>query len=270
MESITVENYLKAIYQLSDAPGGAATGELARRLKITPGSVTLMLQRLAEAGLVNYAAHQGVRLTKKGQKVAIHVVRNHRLLELYLANTLELPWDEVHEEAENLEHAVSDRLIARIDDYLGHPARDPHGDPIPDADGKMRTTEGTPLTECSPTTRFFCSACRIGRRIFFATCAMGGWLSARREKYWRIIPRQALSRLRLGTVRLVSAGKWRLASWYVHSQGLRTKNQPSEPPSGSRGKRWDRSSFSESGRRGRLRIDGKTVSQRGGTAWAFR
>ncbi len=145
MESVTVENYLKAIYQLSDASGGAPTGELARRLKITPGSVTLMLQRLAEAGLVKYAAHQGVRLTKKGQKVAIRVVRNHRLLELYLTNTLGLPWDEVHEEAENLEHAVSDRLVARIDEYLGHPDRDPHGDPIPDTDGKMRTSGRNPF-----------------------------------------------------------------------------------------------------------------------------
>ena len=154
MESVTVENYLKAIYQLSDASGGAPTGELARRLKITPGSVTLMLQRLAEAGLVKYAAHQGVRLTKKGEKAAIRVVRNHRLLELYLAHALGLPWDEVHEEAENLEHAVSDRLVARIDDYLGHPDRDPHGDPIPDADGKMRTREGTPLAECAAKTSF--------------------------------------------------------------------------------------------------------------------
>src|SRR5271166_3770227 len=154
MESLTVENYLKAIYQLSDSPAGVATGELARRLKITPGSVTLMLQRLAEGGLVKYAAHQGVRLTKKGGKAAIRVVRNHRLLELYLAQALGLPWDEVHEEAENLEHAVSDRLVARIDEYLGHPDRDPHGDPIPDADGTMRSREGTPLAECSPKTTF--------------------------------------------------------------------------------------------------------------------
>lgn len=154
MESVSVENYLKAIYQLSHARGGAATGELARRLEITPGSVTLMLQRLAEAGMVKYAAHQGVRLTKKGHKVAIRVVRNHRLLESYLTTTLGLPWDEVHEEAENLEHAVSERLMARIDEYLGHPDRDPHGDPIPDTDGKMRTREGTPLAKCGPKTRF--------------------------------------------------------------------------------------------------------------------
>lgn len=155
LQNVTVENYLKAIYQLSEAPDGAvATGELARRLAITPGSVTLMLQRLAESGLVKYAAHQGVRLTKKGQTAAIRVVRNHRLLESFLATTLGLPWDEVHAEAEALEHAVSDRLVARIDEYLGHPDRDPHGDPIPDTDGKFRAREGTPLTGCAVNTRF--------------------------------------------------------------------------------------------------------------------
>jgi DtxR family Mn-dependent transcriptional regulator len=155
LKSVTVENYLKEIYQLSDAPQGTvATGDLARRLEITPGSVTLMLQRLAESGLVKYAAHQGVRLTKKGQTAAIRVVRNHRLLESFLANTLGLPWDEVHTEAEALEHAVSDRLVARIDEYLGHPDRDPHGDPIPDIDGKFRTREGTPLAGCAADTHF--------------------------------------------------------------------------------------------------------------------
>ena len=96
---------------------------------------------------------------RKARKLAIRVVRNHRLLELYLTNTLGLPWDEVHEEAENLEHAVSDRLVARIDEYLGHPDRDPHGDPIPDADGKMRTREGTPLAECAPKTPIRAVAC---------------------------------------------------------------------------------------------------------------
>ncbi|MGO9109525.1 MAG: metal-dependent transcriptional regulator [Thermoguttaceae bacterium] len=154
MESIAVENYLKTIFQLSDESGGATTGELARRLTITPGSVTLKLQRLAEEGLVKYSSHQAVRLTKKWQKIAMRVVRNHRLLELFLTTSLGVPWDEVHAEAENLEHAVSDRLMARIDEYLGHPDRDPHGDPIPDADGKMRTGEGTRLTDCPPKSRF--------------------------------------------------------------------------------------------------------------------
>jgi len=156
MESITVENYLKAIYQLRGPAdsGGVATGELARRLNLTPGSVTLMLQRLAEAGLAEYAAHRGVRLTRKGELRALRVVRSHRLIELYLTNTLGIPWEEVHEEAENLEHAVSDRLLDRIDEYLGYPDRDPHGDPIPDAKGKLRTREGDPLASCPPRSRF--------------------------------------------------------------------------------------------------------------------
>ncbi len=191
MESVTVENYLKAIYQLSDASGGAPTGELARRLKITPGSVTLMLQRLAEAGLVKYAAHQGVRLTKKGQRVAIRVVRNHRLLELYLTNTLGLPWDEVHEEAENLEHAVSDRLVARIDEYLGHPARDPHGDPIPDADGKMRTAEGTPLAECAVEDPVRALACAGSVARFSSLPPRWRFDVGAKGRYWRTSPRRA-------------------------------------------------------------------------------
>ncbi|MGA2067878.1 MAG: metal-dependent transcriptional regulator [Thermoguttaceae bacterium] len=164
MASTTVENYLKAIYQLGAASesGVVATGQLARRLKITPGSVTLMLRRLAQSRLAKYESHQGVRLTKKGQRVAVRVVRSHRLLELYLTNTLGLPWDEVHDEAEQLEHAVSERLVARIDQYLGYPDRDPHGDPIPDADGKMRTREGTPLAECASQTR--CTLLRVPDR----------------------------------------------------------------------------------------------------------
>ena len=93
-------------------------------------------------------------LPRRESASRLRVVRNHRLIELYLTNTLNLPWDEVHEEAENLEHSVSDRLVARIDEYLGHPDRDPHGDPIPDAAGKFRTREGTPLVKCAPQCRF--------------------------------------------------------------------------------------------------------------------
>ena len=160
MESVAVENYLKAIYQLSDASGGAPTGELARRLKITPGSVTLMLQRLAETGLVNYAAHQGVRLTKKGEKVAIRVVRKHRLLELYLTRTLGIPWDEVHEEAENLEHAVSDRLVARIDEYLGIPTATRTETPFPTPTARCGPGKGLPWRSAGRIPLSYCCACR--------------------------------------------------------------------------------------------------------------
>ena len=145
MASLTVENYLKAIYQICLARDRktAATGEVAQTLEVAPGTVTSMLKTLAESGLANYMPYEGVSLTPAGAALALRVLRRHRLIELFLVKTLELTWDEVHEEAENMEHAVSDLLIDRIDAYLGHPKVDPHGDPIPTADG-ARSTRSTP------------------------------------------------------------------------------------------------------------------------------
>lgn len=156
MESIPAENYLKVIYMIcvEAASEVAATGELARRLGLSPGTVTGMLQRLEEAKLVKYKSHQGARLTAAGKRLALKIIRRHRLVGLFLAQALGMPWDEVHEEAEQLEHAVSDRLAARIDEYLGFPDRDPHGDPIPDINGDLRTAEGEPLGACATGTRF--------------------------------------------------------------------------------------------------------------------
>lgn len=149
MENTKVEDYIKAIYQISSTAeaGTASTGEVAEKLSVTPGSVTTMLQRLAESGLVNYQSHRGTSLSPSGEKLALNVLRRHRLVELFLAKTLGLSWDEIHVEAENIEHAVSDNLIVRIDEYLGNPARDPHGDPIPNADGSFRAVPGEPLSE---------------------------------------------------------------------------------------------------------------------------
>ncbi|MES2793096.1 MAG: metal-dependent transcriptional regulator [Planctomycetota bacterium] len=154
MESVKVEDYLKAIYHICAAAGSetAATGEVAERLQVTPGSVTTMLQRLAESGLVRYQSHRGAKLTENGQKVALNVLRRHRLVELFLSKTLGLSWDEIHAEAEHLEHAVSERLIDRIDQHLGYPDRDPHGDPIPNADGSLRSAPGEPLAGCAART----------------------------------------------------------------------------------------------------------------------
>lgn len=156
MESVKVEDYLKAIYHISAGAGieAAATGEIAERLQVTPGSVTTMLQRLAESGLVKYQSHRGAKLTDAGQKVALNVLRRHRLVELFLTKMLGMTWDEIHAEAENLEHAVSERLIDRIDEQLGYPDRDPHGDPIPNSDGTMRSKPGEPLSRCSAETSF--------------------------------------------------------------------------------------------------------------------
>ncbi|HUG43610.1 MAG TPA: metal-dependent transcriptional regulator [Acidobacteriota bacterium] len=135
--SHAMENYLKAIYQLSTASNKVSTSQLAKRMECTPASVTNMLQKLASLRLVEYTRYHGVRLTPAGKKVALEVVRHHRLLELYLADVLGFSWDKVHAEAEQLEHVISEELEARIDEALGFPTRDPHGDPIPTKEGTI-------------------------------------------------------------------------------------------------------------------------------------
>lgn len=157
MATLTVENYVKAIYQIctESHSRSAATGSVAKRLGVSPGTVTSMLRTLAESGLANYQAYEGVQLTEAGRRLALRVLRRHRLIELFLVQTLGLTWDEVHEEAEHLEHAVSDRLIDRIDSFLEYPNRDPHGDPIPRSDGSFPDDETTePLVRCEPATEF--------------------------------------------------------------------------------------------------------------------
>jgi DtxR family Mn-dependent transcriptional regulator len=126
------------------------TGELAQALNVSPGTVTGMLKTLSEANLATYTPYEGARLTPAGERLAMKVIRRHRLLELFLVQTLNMPWDEVHEEAEHMEHAASERLIDRIDAFLGHPAVDPHGDPIPGADGSLAEPKGTPLSSLPP------------------------------------------------------------------------------------------------------------------------
>src|SRR5688572_31705168 len=139
--SSTVENYLKAIHQGQSALTGddrlVPMGQVASALNVTPGTATTMVKALAESGLAEYEPYSGVRLTAAGEKLAVLVLRRHRLVELFLVQVLGMNWDEVHEEAEQLEHVVSDRLIERIDEMLGRPEFDPHGDPIPTADGQL-------------------------------------------------------------------------------------------------------------------------------------
>jgi DtxR family transcriptional regulator, Mn-dependent transcriptional regulator len=151
MPSLTVENYAKAIYQLGQQSGSdaVATGQIANALGVLPGTVTSMLKTLDESQLATYTPYEGVRLTPAGRGLALRVLRRHRLIEQFLSQTLNLTWDEVHEEAEHMEHAVSDALIDRIDAYLGHPATDPHGDPIPQPDGSIAAAADRPLSECA-------------------------------------------------------------------------------------------------------------------------
>jgi DtxR family Mn-dependent transcriptional regulator len=145
----TVEDYLKAIYDLQEKHGRAKTSSLSERLGVTPGTVTDMLKRLAAQTpcLVTYQSHHGVTLTDRGVKRALAVIRRHRLLETFLHDLLGFSWDEVHAEAERLEHCLSERLTDAIADHLNHPVCDPHGDPIPTRDGTVRTVAGRPLSE---------------------------------------------------------------------------------------------------------------------------
>jgi len=152
--SLTVENYVKTIYQIAAAQSGAAatTGQIAAALNVAPGTVTSMLKTLDAARLAVHRPYEGVSLTPAGRVLALRVIRRHRLLELFLMRTLAMSWDEVHDEAEHMEHAVSDLLVDRIDDFLGHPEVDPHGDPIPRGDGKTLQAPlepaARPLAEC--------------------------------------------------------------------------------------------------------------------------
>jgi DtxR family Mn-dependent transcriptional regulator len=150
--SQTVENYLKTIFQaqmaLETAGALVPMGHLATALGVVPGTATTMVKALADSGLAHYEPYVGVRLTAAGEKLAALVLRRHRLIELFLVKVMGMSWTEVHDEAENLEHAVSDRLIDRIDEMLGRPAVDPHGDPIPDPEGSVPMLDYDSLLTC--------------------------------------------------------------------------------------------------------------------------
>ena len=152
LPSSTVENYLKAIHlgvsRLQEGQRLLPMGQLATALGVAPGTATTMVKTLSESGLVEYEPYAGVALTAAGEKLAALVVRRHRLIELFLVQVLGFGWDEVHDEAEQLEHVVSERLIDRIDEMLGWPQADPHGDPIPDAQGAFRPQTAQSLLTC--------------------------------------------------------------------------------------------------------------------------
>jgi len=143
----SVEDYLKAIYSLSPEGRPASTSDIAHRLELSAPSVSGMVKRLSEQGLLEHVPYKGVQLTDEGRRAALRMVRRHRVIETYLVARLGYTWDTVHDEAERLEHAVSDALIERMADALGNPGADPHGEPIPTADGLIREMSSTPLPE---------------------------------------------------------------------------------------------------------------------------
>jgi len=147
IHSFTEENYLKAIYKLSESYPTVATSLLADELNIRAATVTDMLKKLAAKNLIKYKKYKGVSLTNEGRKISIKIIRKHRLWELFLVEKMSFKWDEVHEIAEQLEHIQSDALIDRLDELLGHPSHDPHGDPIPDKKGVINIQKSNPLSE---------------------------------------------------------------------------------------------------------------------------
>jgi DtxR family transcriptional regulator, Mn-dependent transcriptional regulator len=145
-----VQDYAKAIYTLQSREGAASTTELATLLEVRPASVSGMLRKLSELGLVEHEPYRGVRLTERGRRVALEVIRHHRLVELFLVESLGMTWDEVHDEAEVLEHALSEELEELIAAKLGNPTVDPHGDPIPSRELELAETSGPALAELEP------------------------------------------------------------------------------------------------------------------------
>lgn len=150
MPTSTVEDYLKCILleQQRDPEALVSMRRISAALSVAPGTVTAMMKTLADSGLLAYEPYSGVRLTDSGRQLALHVLRRHRLIELFLVKVMGMDWSEVHSEAEELEHAVSDRLIERMDEMLGYPSADPHGDPIPDVHGLVEETVLPSLLDC--------------------------------------------------------------------------------------------------------------------------
>lgn len=146
----SVEDYLKTIYEIEENTGAAATNDIATRLAVAPASVSGMVRRLAGQGLLEHERYRGVRLTDEGRRVALSTMRRHRIIELFLTEQLGYPWDQVHDEAERLEHAASDELVDRMAAVLGEPTVDPHGAPIPTREGEIDQGDDLPLTDLEP------------------------------------------------------------------------------------------------------------------------
>ncbi len=147
MESSTEQDYLKAIYKLSNGKKTVSTNAIAERLKTKASSVTDMMQKLSDKNLVNYVKYQGVTLSDTGKQIAINIIRKHRLWEFFLVDKLNFNWDEIHEIAEQLEHINSQKLIDKLDEHLGFPKYDPHGDPIPDKNGVIYHLDELPISQ---------------------------------------------------------------------------------------------------------------------------
>ena len=152
MPSISVENYLKYIYELGASEKKVSTNTLAEKLKIAPASVTAMVKKLSANGFLRHVPYQGVEVTEKGKRSALRIIRKHRLWEMFLVEVLHFSWDKIHDEAEEFEHIMSERMEEKIDEVLGHPVIDPHGDPIPSKAGTIKEIDYEPLSRIEEAT----------------------------------------------------------------------------------------------------------------------
>jgi DtxR family transcriptional regulator, Mn-dependent transcriptional regulator len=193
-----IQDYLKAIYKLSEHGKAVTTNDLARELKVAPASVTNMLKRLSEMKLAEYTSYKGVTLSEAGCKAALEIIRHHRLLELYLKEALGYSWDKVHDEAETLEHHISEEFEDRINAMLGNPTHDPHGDPIPTKNGTIPPTSTTPLSALTPGTSAVVSRVSDADPEFLRYCSSIGMIPhARVELVANTLSNQTIT-LRIG------------------------------------------------------------------------
>lgn len=203
MESISVQDYLQAIYRLQEEQVRVSTSALADRLGVAPASVTGMIRKLHRDGLVEYARYRGVVLTAEGQNAALRVVRRHRLWELFLTEVLGLSWDEVHVEAHRLEHATSERVAERLAAFMQQPEADPHGQPIPAGDGQFPPRETVALLDAE-----------VGRSVRVVEVPDGDAALLRRLADWRLVPGALVTLLErdeaAGAVRVQAGGQERL------------------------------------------------------------
>lgn len=205
MLSRSREDYLKALYALADSGAAATNARLAERLRVSAPSVTNMLARLAEEGLVTRTAGGGARLTSRGRRAALAVVRRHRVLETFLVRVLGFDWSEVHGDAEVLEHAISDRVLAALDRIMGHPSEDPHGHPIPDARGRIRARALCPLATLPDGGRATIREFRDGDRLHLARWRELGLLPGVRVRVRAVRVLDGVVDLEIGRRRLTLA-----------------------------------------------------------------
>jgi DtxR family Mn-dependent transcriptional regulator len=194
-----IQDYLKAIYKLSEHGKTVTTNDLARELKVAPASVTNMLKRLSDMKLAEYASYKGVTLSEAGCKAALEIIRHHRLLELYLKEALGYSWDKVHDEAETLEHHISEEFEDRINAMLGNPTHDPHGDPIPSKLGVVPPTSTTPLSSLSAGASAVVSRVSDADPEFLRYCSSIGMIPSVRVMLVAHTPSTQTITLRIGT-----------------------------------------------------------------------